>query len=65
MKPHVVTYRNAGHATVLEVPASKDPFELLDRVQRKLFPGMTDEQRKTSARRADEILRLGRDRAAA
>lgn len=62
-KPHRVTYRNdaGGYTVRLEVLASKDPFELLDHIHRKLFPDTTDEQRQASAKKADEILKRSRD----
>lgn len=63
-KPHFVRYAVAGaDPVVLKISGSKDPFELLDHIHRKAFPDTTDEQRKASAKRAEEIMKRSRDQA--
>lgn len=64
MRPHVLTYRPGdGRELVLHIPAKVDYFELLDWTSKRLFPDVTDEQRRESARRADEIMRKHREKA--
>lgn len=64
--PHRVTYRpGPGIVVRLEVPARVDCFDLLDWTQKRLFPDVTEEQRKADVKRADEIMRKHREAARA
>lgn len=63
-KPHVLTYRPGdGRELVLHIPAKVDYFDLLDWTQKRLFPEVTDEQRKADGKRADEIMKRSREQA--